>query len=973
MTTHQLILYIYPDSFTLHECKQHLASEANGLKLSGHAEEPINSHANNNRNNWHPTDADSSNERQTSKRLLSPTASSGRLKNGCNNNNASRFISNENKRDKMCISSTSTINRMQQHLTALSSLNVLNDSQEDVSHLDGSTNSNVRALRESGDALQLNSTDYGNERGQNNNNADKPSLGSPKLLPQEQQSQHQGFVKRSEDEQHSFLSRASDREALDSVPHPRPLIRRDESWQSLMSLTRINRPKPKLFSYSGSPIMHQRSLYAQHIMDDNQYGETRRNSSSVSTPIKSRVPLRPEIFEHNQFVLKYLRQTPVSNTPPQHQTQKTNNASLRRLSSSNSSSTNEYSTNEFCFIRPDSTLPNLSSRSMQFPAQNSSSLLPGNVSDMNSHRTNLSPSYYLNPIQTDQQHQSTSGVLSASDTEAPGRELPLKPNRKRRPKKKSQQGSVMSFLRRAFHRRPSSPQNAAEILTESGFAFDESKLFYPTIVTNTLQGSISTNRSPAGPRMVDIVAAFANQTLIDDAQEDAGYGTEKACSIQLSKNDSQSTIRDSKAAFISNHAADGFQGSAMRTDPSTNSSVTIPQFSPQPQPRSALFGQLTPSARRRQTFMSNGRHLEPRPSSIYGLPSMVSPVSSGLSERNGLNNIHHRNSTQYSRDGSLVMMLPSLDTTREVAEEIASPTSEQANYVQDGNDAMQTLYDNMPPNESARSRYISNQLIMDNDDVEKNVVIPFHRPPAHAVYDNFSNEKSLHSFYDNHSPGSPSLYKSNKVSDSVPSHLSKATLQEMGAQRTSFIGSTSQSPTAGMPYQKPAAIVAPTASTNMNHPATPRYLQPQRTIVHINQVPQRGCSPALSRRTTGSQHMISRSHTSHHVMSISHNQTESAIDVGGVKLEPKLAASLLGNSIDVDNFNSFQRHSCKFSNRSANTTSIEAQPRAFLVSTRLTKSICNNNSQLSTPSRYIQQTEKTQPLSSGIFSKEDIR
>lgn len=395
-----------------------------------------------------------------------------------------------------------------------------------------------------------------------------------------------------------------------------------------------------------------------------------------------------------------------------------------------------------------------------------------------------------------------------SDLTPPMRELPMKPGKKRAinvgannnngvatnsanmPKSSSLTSSIACFFRRAFSRRSkrrNSKRRAAKLVescSSSLGAFEDNFSNVAIIPSAFSTGSksidirkndhhtnqiIEQNKTPQPQRMIDMIEAFTNKTLVNETtngvpgiahQQQPAY-TAPIVSGQQEQNGflepnklsrggqgkQQSQLRLQRmhlnqfgsplhksnsisATMGLSHAQeinDRQRGNALLYD---NELVTVNGGSPMLMRSTKVMSvNLTPLMSQRenqqsetvvsthhqkqqQLFLSprnnnntnrQDHHQMPRPSSIYGQPSMISSpiitrgggvggMEQGINNfgmhRNSIHNPHLRDNIggQYNNSSSglemrrqQVMKTPYLDTTREVAEDIPSPTTVEPN------------------------------------------------------------------------------------------------------------------------------------------------------------------------------------------------------------------------------------------------------------------------------------------------------
>lgn len=410
----------------------------------------------------------------------------------------------------------------------------------------------------------------------------------------------------------------------------------------------------------------------------------------------------------------------------------------------------------------------------------------------------------------------------------------------------------------------------------------------------------------------------------------------------------------------------------------------------------------------------------PRPSSIYGQPSMISSPIMSRDERNNFgahrNSLHNHqfrdNTNNISSNAASgfemrrynqMMKAPFLDTTREVAEELASPNAEVPNDLDQAR--AQAMADNRSPQTGRYfiKRDYTFDVINGSPSMRQHhqaaVVNPILQSPTmDTIYDNHpmlkTAELSTYSHYDNHQVQSPSTAQrlpSNSMSslktqfiirqqtqtDDQPSSLEDqySGRRLMGAKPQSYtpsrqsrlIDASERLPTVAdmmMSNKKPSAIVAP---SNPNH-ATQIGIRSDSNLMndqHLNRMhnPQspliqsQSRSPMMSRRAHPQQ--------SHYQQSPLVSQQNRVLSKGD-----GTQATIIGNSGDPNRHQigqtavsiagapginlepSLAASLLRGTNIDAYETATfdrgpacdEPNTKTFLVSTRLSKSIASSQS-----------------------------
>lgn len=422
-----------------------------------------------------------------------------------------------------------------------------------------------------------------------------------------------------------------------------------------------------------------------------------------------------------------------------------------------------------------------------------------------------------------------------------------------------------------------------------------------------------------------------------------------------------------------------------------------------------------------------------RPSSIYGQPSLVSQPGS-LIDRPFFGN--HRNSLHHVRDGTgnLVMMMPSLDTTREVAENIASPTSPIKSPLKQANSNNNIKISNHGHYDHGSNHHLDhNRRSSQIDPTNCAVVSPFHQSPTlNNIYDNHPGlmRPPDNFLYDNQA----SLYISSKVSDSMPSHLfmaansnnSNNNINNNNSSNNNF--NSNQMHIDGDPYrrtshylpgsvnlpgtrQSSASIHEANLHRNSQSNITANMIKPSAIVTpnspkshyqHLNdyQIPSNNApirsslehqiykpstsrsmspgviSPLVGRRNSNYQQspLVTRSTRASDHVSIS--PSINLVGAPGVKLDPNLAASLLvtPNGLRTDLIdNTMIRNQNMHLGGSHNVSDgNDSRNKTFLVSTRLTKSLASANNHVSTPTRYLPQQKQPGSSTDRFFATEAV-
>lgn len=410
----------------------------------------------------------------------------------------------------------------------------------------------------------------------------------------------------------------------------------------------------------------------------------------------------------------------------------------------------------------------------------------------------------------------------------------------------------------------------------------------------------------------------------------------------------------------------------------------------------------------------------PRPSSIYGQPSMISSPIISRDERNNFgvhrNSLHNHqfrdNTNNISSNAASgfemrrynqMMKAPFLDTTREVAEELASPNAEVPNDLDLAR--AQAMADNQSPQTGRYfiKRDYTFDVINSSPSMQQHhqaaVVNPILQSPTmDTIYDNHpmlkTAELSAYSHYDNHQLQSPSIAQrlpSNSMSSSKTQFIIRQQAQTeyqpssledqyssrrlMSAKPQSYtpsrqsrlIDASERLPTVAdmmMSNKKPSAIVAPSTP---NH-ATQLGIRSDSNLIndqHLNRMhnPQspliqsQSRSPMMSRRAHPQQ--------SHYQQSPLVSQQTRVLNKGD-----GTQATIIGNSGDANRHQigqtavsiagapginlepSLAASLLRGTNIDAYETATfdrgsacdESNSKTFLVSTRLSKSIASSQS-----------------------------
>ena len=341
------------------------------------------------------------------------------------------------------------------------------------------------------------------------------------------------------------------------------------------------------------------------------------------------------------------------------------------------------------------------------------------------------------------------GGFEVADLIGPSRQLPLKPNKRRTVSETTASGSLASsivcFFRRAFSRqskRSNRNQKLPESCSSSLGAFDDGSYLAPNVQL-VVQSALSAGSQSAehearrgqsmqSARMVDMIEAITNKTnLIESAQQQqrmggarpsmsfygsprqvvqasrqGGFVQRNQFGAPLHKSNSISTsmglsnvhdehlqlYRQNKqlpSHYYDNEptVANGIESPMMSRSTKVMSANLTPLFARREQLLDEKQQQLVMSPR-----LNAGRaeHL-PRPSSIYGQPSMTGNGCGGTSspaigDRSNFG--LHRSSLHKQRGGQnpsfelrrhqMLMKVPFLDPTCEVAEEVSTPLGDES-------------------------------------------------------------------------------------------------------------------------------------------------------------------------------------------------------------------------------------------------------------------------------------------------------
>lgn len=648
----------------------------------------------------------------------------------------------------------------------------------------------------------------------------------------------------------------------------------------------------------------------------------------------------------------------------------------------------------------------------------------------------LAKQYLVHPITGERIINQSHQALAA-----PMRELPLKPNKRRAgaggllaaeagpggqanatcggsTKSNSLTASIACFFRRAFSRRskPRGSKKRKSKLAESSSslgAFADDANVCPLVPSAFSTGSKSVNGQhpqQQQQRMVDMIEAFTNQTRLTQQQQqarphnlesfdlDVSVGTPRQRKVQaqglnqqfggspLHKSNSISATMglsygqygaDTNGALLYDNALIAGGSPMMARSSKVLSANLTPLLN-----RGAYLEQGTGGSNQQQQqqryFLSPRNSHMPRPSSIYGQPSMISsPVFAGRdaadrshqfgAHRNSFHNQHFRDRGP-SDDLRRHHQVPfSLDTTREVNEDIASPVASEPPPLLAVGAALEHKYsarrDGIAASPSSGKLYQRHKAIV-------NPILQ--SPTMSTIYDNHpivmqNNVNGDYSHYDNHSShmqpsSSPSLIRSKL---STPSHHQRSVFEANERALSMLINEG----------KKPSAIVAPTTPTS-NHNYTsgsnsPKFrgdlcapgqqhnfhAQPiQSPIIQHRQQASR--SPMLARRVPSGQHYQQSPLVSQQTRVLNKGDGVQAtiLDAGGwaaqpvvniagapgINLDPTLAASLLkGTNIEAYESSTYDCGSMSSNSQSnsSNNNNNSNKPKTFLVSTRLSKSL----------------------------------
>lgn len=390
--------------------------------------------------------------------------------------------------------------------------------------------------------------------------------------------------------------------------------------------------------------------------------------------------------------------------------------------------------------------------------------------------------------------------------------------------------SIVHFFRRAFSkrskRRPKMAESCSSSLggalddkfesiqrTRSAFSTSEGTRLDRNEINDQQQSLIKQRH-----RMIDLIEAFGNKTALDQEtynklsqqnrvdsaqhlsamlQQRASIQNELSTSTKLAQYHPQQLVGSPLHKSNSISTSTGLSGLNEMMRLNERQMLMNSQHSPAIGPRNVgpmsspmvtrstkvMSANLTPLFNRKEAqehesggyFASprcsaNVEHL-PRPSSIYGQPSMISsPVSSNARDQRSTDFGSHRSSIhsyhQRSDRGPLntnidlrrghhhqaTIKAPFLDTTREVAEEVSSPTTESKAFIdyephtRDCNNS-DTINEPIPNSYSIRQHHHQRRAIV-------NPILQ--SPTMSLIYDNhpmpMGGNTAAYSHYDNHRP-----------------------------------------------------------------------------------------------------------------------------------------------------------------------------------------------------------------------------
>lgn len=623
-----------------------------------------------------------------------------------------------------------------------------------------------------------------------------------------------------------------------------------------------------------------------------------------------------------------------------------------------------------------------------------------------------------------------------------------------------------------------------------------------TTTTTTMANQttvISQQKQSSSHRMIDMIEAFNNKTsanvLLDEPADFSGRQPKPQARMSalnkfgspLHKSNSVSTtmglshladrasllydnellLQQPNLSVVGPEAAAARSPMMMRSGKVLSANLT-PIMSSRPNNSTTLV--LQEEQRQQNLFLSprerggaRSENLMPRPSSIYGQPSMISSpmiTASGRAEERALNNnfglhrnsLHGQASFSSSRERAscnsneqqqqlhklrhLMTKTPlfaSLDTTREVSEELCSPVNEnhhqqQQQLLSNYGEQQQNCF--LPQRPSRHQQLESSIIVSSSPGLE---LAPDHRlqknhrqaivnpilqsPTMNAIYDNHpalmtnGNQQNqqqdaqkqtpmAYSHYDNHnhlmsdqqhqSPLQANASRARMSSSSMMQFLPSSPMARDSNHTTSVSTPAKyQTPESRTDKGRPAAIVAPSANGNFvqQHaqlvncsPTFNQYNWQQQQQQKQQDFPvasQAARSPMLARRGNGSQSHYQQSPLVGQQTRLLNNGVQATLVkqqyVGGVvsiagapgiNLEPSLAASLLRGT----NINAYESSEpALFDNQSD-------QPKTFLVSTRLSKSMAQknqlnlDNEQDYDPSEQTNNYRRTQKDSSDLAS-----
>jgi len=555
------------------------------------------------------------------------------------------------------------------------------------------------------------------------------------------------------------------------------------------------------------------------------------------------------------------------------------------------------------------------------------------------------------------------------------RDLPLKPNKNGPPLKdnndsnslsltkgSSLTSSIACFFRRAFSRRSKKGPQRRSKLTEgcskSLGTFDDGFIALASTPSAFSTGNKSCNdqnseqtfqQQQQSQRMVDMIEAFTNKTFgeeaalrheltrIDRPHQLSALSPNLEQSVfkvtprrlpaynfgsPLHKSNSISTTMGFNVADMKlrqgsysrdNEMVDVAGSSILRRSTKVMSANLTPTFLHRGDPTLCES-----SSGQQQQFVhspraASRRDILPRPSSIYGQPSMI---SSPIISREGQNNFgmhrssfHNSNLRDRGSNAGLesrrypMMRTPFLDPTREVAEDVPSPTNDHGGQ---GHLNSSDNFDHHPnsryPNELNISKQVPASHHARESRQQKAIVTPILQSPTmNTIYDNHPmvNDESLPSYshYDNYnhllasdrSQQSPFIYRP-RVSGSITTQFqAKESTTHVpddnpsGRSNSDYVSRLVQSNNlsrqivsredihqldhsqvvVGM-NKKPAAIVAP--STPMHNSFSENFRNdPRSPSIDLNYRNHRqqyssileSRSPAATRRSVGGGHTMS--------------------------------------------------------------------------------------------------------------------